>query len=648
MIHSADILKAKILIVDDQHADVSLLEQMLLEAGYVSLASTRNPHEVCELHRKNRYDLILLDLEMPGMDGFQVMEGLKEIETGGYLPVLVITVQPDHKLRALKAGARDFVSKPFDLGEVLIRVRNMLEVRLLDQSEIIHNYTRLENSQRIAGLGDWEDDFLNHRLLWSEEIYRILGLSRKDNPPDSAAFYDRVHPDDLAFVRREKKAAAGGSCRVEFEHRIIRPGGEVRHIRQIAEMIYDNQGRPILESGTIQDITRTKQLESQLLRVQRVESVSRLASGIAHDMNNILAPIMMAVPLLRERCMSADQIEKLFVTIEASASRGAHLIKQLLFFGSGIEGQRSMLRMEDSVREIEDMIGQIFPRSITITIRVSKDAPPTWADPTQIHQVLLNLCVNARDAMPQGGQLSITVAKADVDEGFAGRSVEAEPGPYVLVTVADSGTGISAERCAKIFDPFFTTKEAGKGTGLGLSTVTAIVKGHGGFVTLKSEMGKGTKFNVYLPAMRDAPASQANGSAPPPPKGRNETVLLVDDEKSIREVVSKMLASSGYRVLTANDGMQASVLFAQHADEIKLVVTDYDMPVMDGLAMIHVLRKINPAIKVIISTGVQSGIRTSEKAAELKSLGVTTILDKPFTAANMLSAVHGLIGSGKS
>jgi PAS domain S-box-containing protein len=263
MIGSADILKASILIVDDQEANVSLLEQMLRGAGYDSIASTRDPHAVCELHRTNRYDLIILDLQMPGMDGFQVMADLKEIETGGYLPVLVITAQPGHKLRALKAGAKDFISKPFEIAEVLIRVYNLLEVRLLHLSETL-NHARLENSQRIAGLGDWEYDFAHDRLVWSEEVYRILGIVRKDSWPNAETFYRRVHPDDLAFIHREKKAAAAGSRRVDFEYRIIRPDGKVRYIHQITETISDAQGRPARESGIIQDITERKLAEGAL------------------------------------------------------------------------------------------------------------------------------------------------------------------------------------------------------------------------------------------------------------------------------------------------------------------------------------------------------------------------------------------------
>jgi len=256
MIGPADILRGRILIVDDQQANVSLLEQMLEEAGYASISSTQDPLNVCALHAANRYHLIILDLQMPGMDGFQVMEGLKEIEGGNDLPVLVITAQPQHKLRALRSGAKDFITKPFDLAEVMARVHNMLEVRLLHLDGTLVNLARLENSQRIARLGDWELDLASHRLVWSDEIYRILGVSRDDCPPNSETFDRAVHPDDLDLLQnKQTKVALNGSHHIEFEHRIVLPNGETRHLHRIAETTFDGQHRPIRESGTVQDVT---------------------------------------------------------------------------------------------------------------------------------------------------------------------------------------------------------------------------------------------------------------------------------------------------------------------------------------------------------------------------------------------------------
>ena len=776
MISSADILKASILIVDDQAANVSLLEQMLSGAGYVSIASTRDPYEVCELHRKNRYDLILLDLQMPGLDGFQVMEGLKEIETGGYLPVLVITAQPNHKLRALKVGARDFVSKPFELAEVLLRVHNMIEVRLLYLKLTIHNFARLENSQRIAGLGDWEYDFAHHCLVWSEEVYRILGISRKDSPPYAETFDRRVHPDDLALVHREKKAAAEVPHRVEFEHRIIRPDGEVRYIHQIAEMDFDDQGRLTRESGTMQDITgrklaeqalrqseerfkfvaravsdvvwdwdlsantlwwsdgflttfgfvaseiesgieswtsrihpdecsrvvdsihhaidagaeawsaeyrfqrkdgsyafvqdrgyilrdaagkgvrmvggmrdltEQKKRETQYLRAQRMESIGTLAGGIAHDLNNMLTPIMMAIELLKLNSGPDPRRAKILDTIEVNSRRGSELVRQVLSFARGLDGQRVAIRLRLLIDELAGIIRETFPRNIRIVTNVPQDLWPIAGDPTQLHQVLLNLAVNARDAMPHGGTLTLAASNLTIDAQFAGTSQgsragtgqEAKAGPHVLLQVTDTGLGMPPEVRERIFEPFFTTKKLGQGTGIGLATVHTVVKSHGGILNVESEVGRGTTFKIFLPADPTLRAATPAPELVEMPCGRNELVLVVDDEFSIRDITQQTLETFGYRVITANDGAEAVALYAQQVSEIALVLTDMMMPVMDGAATIQVLLRINPAVRIIAASGIDSG----DPVAKATSAGVKHFLPKPYTAETLLKLVRDVL-----
>jgi PAS domain S-box-containing protein len=1019
MITPADILKARILIVDDLEANVAVLEQMLREAGYVSVTSTRDPREVCELYRRERHDLILLDLQMPGMDGFQVMEGLKEIETNGDLPVIVITAQPGHKLRALKAGARDFISKPFDLGEVLIRAHNMLEVRLLHRNETLHHLARLENSQHIAGLGDWEYDFPSHRLLWSEEVYRILGISRRDFPPAAETFYRQVHPDDLAFVHREKKAAAEGLRRADFEHRIIRPDGEVRYIHQSTGLTPDGQGQPARESGTIQDITVRKlaedalresearfrkllmlspdatfvhvdglitlvnqafcqlmgaagpgqllgrsglemvhpadhdlvrerrqkslggqpvppaemkfvrldgstvevevasasfdfngrqevqviarditarkradeelrektalleaqidssadgmiivdtqgrkiiqneryielmglppaiaagtdneaarqfvlgklrqpelvmqrvlylyahphetsldqielndgktlerysspilgkdgknygriwafhdvtdskaaelalreseerfkfvaravsdvvwdwdlaantlwwndgflttfgfvaneiepsveawtsrihpddrsrvmgsirhaidtgaecwggeyrferkdrshafvqdrgyilrdaagrgvrmvggmrdlteqrRMEAQYLRAQRMESIGTLAGGIAHDLNNVLTPIMMAIELLKLNLGGEPRRRKLLDSIHLNGQRGADLVRQVLSFARGGDGRRTALHLRPLIDDLEGIIGETFPRNIRIIAHTPADLWPIMGDQTQLHQVLLNLAVNARDAMPHGGSLTVAAANVTLDTAAAGPGAQA--GPHVLLLVTDTGLGIPPELRDRIFEPFFTTKELGQGTGMGLSTVHTVVKGHGGFLQVESEVGRGTTFKIFLPADPNLRADQAVlASVVELPLGRGELVLVVDDEFSIRDITQQTLEAFNYRVLTASDGAGAIALYSKHAAGIAVVLTDMMMPVMDGPAAIKVLLRVNPAVRIIAASGLDSGDPVTNASVP----GVKRFLLKPYTAETLLKLVREVI-----
>ena len=390
---------------------------------------------------------------------------------------------------------------------------------------------------------------------------------------------------------------------------------------------------------------KKKQLELHVLRAQRIESVGRLASGIAHDMNNILSPIMMCTPLLRAET-KADQIERFLCIIERSAQRGAHLVKQLLFFGRGVEGLRSVMRLKDSVQEMEEIIGQTFPKRITIDSHVSPAAWPVCADPTQIHQVLLNLCVNARDAMPDGGHLGIAVDNVMVNEDYPGRTEQAVPGAYTRLTVTDTGEGIRPEIIDRIFDPFFTTKGIGQATGLGLSTVLGIVKDHDGFVTLQSKVGRGSTFRVHLPALPDSEESAIARIGALPSHGQNETVLIVDDEASICTLAAHHLIRHGYRVISASNGAEAMTAFAAHADEIKLVVTDCDMPVMDGVELIERLRSTNPDLKIIVSTGVQGALRTKTRSRALESFDAIAYLAKPYTANQLLNAVHEILTVG--
>ena len=393
-----------------------------------------------------------------------------------------------------------------------------------------------------------------------------------------------------------------------------------------------------------EDITEKRKLESQLLRAQRMESLGRLAGGIAHDMNNILAPIMMAVPMLRTG-FSPQEGEHFLNTIEASAHRGAQLVRQLLFFGRGVDGENIAIHVRDVVRELESMLLEMFPRSIAIRTNVASDA---WVrgDPTQLHQVLLNLCVNSRDSMPEGGTLTLTVKSVLIAEDCGHHGPDARPGPYVRITVTDSGTGIPPEHMDKIFDPFFTTKEVGKGTGLGLVTVAGIVKRHGGFVGVQSELGMGTTFEIHLPAAPLAAEQARNAQAALPPRGRDQLILVVDDEPNIRSMARNILVRCGYRVLTASNGGEAAAMVDAHASELKLVITDIDMPVLDGIGLIGLLRSRYPALRVIVSTGIQSTLRPG-RDDDLKDLGVETVMQKPYSMEDIIRAVHGMMSGEK-
>jgi nitrogen-specific signal transduction histidine kinase/CheY-like chemotaxis protein len=387
--------------------------------------------------------------------------------------------------------------------------------------------------------------------------------------------------------------------------------------------------------GTVKDITEKKLLESQLLRAQRMESIGTLASGIAHDINNVLTPIMLSQELLREK-ITDEESQKYLNIIERSTQRGASLMKQVMSYARGVEGERTALQLKHLISEIRQIAKETFPRNIEIRTDIPKDLWNISGDATQLHQVLMNFCVNARDAMPDGGILRICAENLFVDEDYAHINIDAKVGPYIIITVSDTGTGIPPGILDRIFEPFFTTKEHGKGTGLGLSTALGIVKSHGGFITVYSEVGKGTAFKVYLPAITTTETLKAQEHQHELPEGHGESILVVDDEDQIREITKKTLETHGYRVITARDGKEAIALYAQNREEIKLVLMDMMMPVMDGSVSIRELRKANPEVKII----AVSGLTQKDKIAKVDDIQVQAFLMKPYTAEKLLNTIH--------
>ncbi|HEU0173485.1 MAG TPA: response regulator [Blastocatellia bacterium] len=389
-----------------------------------------------------------------------------------------------------------------------------------------------------------------------------------------------------------------------------------------------------LFTAIIRDITDKKRLESQFLRAQRMESIGTLAGGIAHDLNNVLSPILTAVELLQMR-LADESSQRLLNILHTNAVRGGEMIKQVLSFARGVEGEHIPLQPTHLIKEIVKILADTMPKNIDITFSIDPDLSSVSGDATQIHQVLMNLCVNARDAMPQGGELRIEAENVEIDEHYARMNVEAKPGKYVSVGVIDTGFGISEQNLTKIFDPFFTTKEHGQGTGLGLSTVAGIVRSHGGFVNVYSEVGRGARFKVYLPAIEAAQPAPAQPSRRDLPTGNGELILVIDDENAIREVARETLSAFGYRVMIASDGAEAMAVFAAHKDEVKVVMTDMMMPYMDGPTTIRALRRLDPKVKIIAT----SGLKAENKIADAAQLGVKTFLPKPYTAEKLLKTV---------
>jgi PAS domain S-box-containing protein len=459
----------------------------------------------------------------------------------------------------------------------------------------------LDNMSSLVGLCDAEGRLIevNQTALTAAGVQRegLLGRPLYETP--------WRHEDPDRNVQRQlkecvEKARQGTSSRFDVAFRTV--AGDRITLDFRCDPLRDGQGRisHLLVSGI--DVTERDKMKQQFLKAQRMEAIGTLSSGLAHDLNNILAPMLMAAGLLKLK-LDEPRDRNIVSMIETSVQRGAGIIRQLLAFGRGQEGPLGSIQLRHLIKDIAQIVQETFPRNIEFEYNAPSTLNPITGDPTQFHQVMLNLCVNARDAMPNGGKLTLIADNVQLSAADVSGHAPAKPGAYVKLAVTDTGEGMTPQVMERIFDPFFSTKAPGKGTGLGLPSVLAIVKGHQGFLTVDSEPGRGSAFTIYIPAATQPVASQ---SAPPSdqlPMGSGETILVVDDEAPIRTSLREMLEAHEYRVVTANDGEEAVRLFVQNRETIKAVLCDIQMPMMSGPELVRGLRVLEPRLKFVIMTG---------------------------------------------
>ncbi|MBI4429407.1 MAG: PAS domain S-box protein [Ignavibacteriales bacterium] len=505
-------------------------------------------------------------------------------------------------------------------------------------------------------------------LRKSEEKYRTLFEESKDvvfvsNPggmlldinPAGVELFGYSSKDEFLtitnsdlFFREEDQGRYHDLLRTQgyvkdFELELKRRDNQKVVVAVTASAMRDQEGKILAYRGIMRDVTERRQLEQQLLQSQKLESIGLLAGGIAHDINNVLTPIIMASEIFRDR-LDDEESQRMLDMVESSAKRGADIVKQILTVARRVEGERAEVQIKHLIKEMAKIAEETFLKSIKIHTNIQKDLWTILGDATQLHQILLNLAVNARDAMPDGGTLTLAAENILLDEHYARMHLDAKPGPYVVLQVADTGVGIAQEKIHKIFEPFFTTKEPGKGTGLGLSTVHAIIKNHKGFINTYSEVGKGTQFSVYLPALSASTSMEQEKEQTAIQPGNGELILIVDDESSVLEITKATLLKHGYRVVAAMEGTEAVGLFAKNRNEIRAVITDMSMPVMDGIATIRALRRIDPQVRVIVA----SGRAEHKKETESASLRVEAFLEKPYTADKLLRSLQEVLAGLKN
>ena len=516
--------------------------------------------------------------------------------------------------------------KPFQYTAIRYEIteRKLAEERIRRQASLLDQV-----QEAILACG------LDRRItFWStgaESIYGISAAEAVGGRLEEIVFADAPEVVDTAIAELSKKDTWNEELKQTDS------AGRKMSIVSRWRLVRDEKGEPDHILIVNSDVTEQRQSESHLLRAQRMESIGTLAGGIAHDLNNILSPILMSVEMAQ---LESGGGSRWLSIIRENSERGAALVKQVLSFARGLEGERVSVQVKHIVKDLVSVLRETLPRSIDIKFDIDPELWVITADPNQIHQVLMNLSVNARDAMPNGGSIRIKAANFLVDEDYAHLNPEASSGPHITISVEDTGTGMPKEVADRIFDPFFTTKDVGKGTGLGLSTALMIVKSHGGFLNVYSEPGRGSRLTLYLPVT----AGDAEGSgpdiAPALPRGSGQTILVVDDEAMIREIAQATLERFGYKVVSAEDGDAALEIL--HSDRsVDLVLTDLSMPSLDGTALVRRLREAGSDVPVI----AMSGLTGPEQTSELRVLGVETILSKPFTAEVLLTAIKATLNT---
>ena len=628
----------KILHLEDDPNDAELI-RALLTAEWpdceITLVGERGAFQ--EALRPGRHSLILSDFKLPGFSGLEALQLADALAPD--IPFIFVsgTIGEDLAIEAVQAGAADYVLKdrmkrlPTAIQRSLReagerRIRRQTEAALREQAEYIN---KARDSIVVT-------DLEGRITFWNDGAERLSGWPREEiRGRDMIGLIVPGQDERVADLRRH--IAKSGAWQGEIRVRTKSGTPLVFDLR--VTLLRDDAGRPTgwLNIGT--DITEKKKLQEQFFRAQRLESLGMLAAGIAHDLNNVLTPILMAGPMLRVR--ATDPLDlRLLETLERSAERGASLVRQILSFAHGTAGEPQLLQVKHLIRDIIDLVEETFPKSIQLEHSLAKDLWPVMANPTQVHQILLNLCVNARDAMPNGGTISLTCANRRIDAAQAAAIPGARPGAFVVIEVGDNGSGIPPEVFPHIWEPFFTTKGEGKGTGLGLSTVRGIVEEHRGFVTLQSTVGAGTTFQVHLPAAESDLSVSIEVGPAFAPRGDGELLLLVDDEAANRDVAQTILARHGYRVLVAASGAEAVSIFIPRTGEIRLVITDLHMPTIDGAALSHILQRFKPGLKILAMSGLSQGEgAVTEKPESFAS----DFLAKPFKSEVLLTKVHALL-----
>ncbi len=628
-----DKARLAILVVDDDEDDFFIARRLLERAteARADVDWAQGYDEGLAALVTRAYDVALVDYRLGARDGLDLLR--QAVAQDCPTPIILLTGQGDRAvdLQAMAAGAADYLVKWEFEAPLLERSIRYARERKRAEERIRQQAALLDKARDAICAYDLE----GRVIYWNRSAERLTGYTADEmmgQPVDGRLFDE----DDPRLAEVHALVQEHGEWMGELRPK-TREGGELV-VESRWTLVRDGAGKPrsVLVINT--DVTERKLLESQFLRTQRMESIGRLVSGIAHDLGNLLVPILLGAKVLQQRFADDERAQRTLAMMLQSGQRGSDMVKQVLAFARGVQGERAPLRLDRVLREVEELIQETFPRNVVLETHLPGDLWQVQGDATQLQQVVMNLCVNARDAMPEGGRLTLRAENLVLDKRQARRHLEARPGAYVRLTVTDTGAGIPPEVLDKVFEPFFTTKPVGKGTGLGLSTVYSILKSHGGFAVVQSEVGAGTSFQIFLPVTAKPAEVRSDEPHLQVHAGAGELVLVVDDEAFILEAAQATLEDAGYRVLTAASGQDALDVCAAHPGEVAAVITDLVMPEMSGLATIRALRSAYPHLPIIAASGVADG-----QAQDALDAGARRFLSKPFTAESLCAALDEML-----
>jgi two-component system cell cycle sensor histidine kinase/response regulator CckA len=642
----------RVLHLEDNPLDAELVQHKLDVEGLTCVIARAHSQDGFEAAlAREAFDLIISDYSLPGYDGVAALKWAQEKRPD--TPVIIIsgTLGEEEAVKCLKIGATDYLLKDH-LDRLVPAVHRALQEadarrtrKQTAQALLQHEQALRESGERTdfalaaAGMGVWEVEFATNRLTWSDTMAPLFGLAPDNAPRTTEGFFQLIHPDDRTEVEASVGRAVAGERDYALEFRTIWPDGSPHWVQGRAQVSYEADGKPLRLLGIAIDITARKSLERRFEQAQKMEAIGQLAGGIAHDFNNLLTIINGVSELALAQVTEGEQLYKDLQEIRRAGERAAALTRQLLAFSRRQILQPQVLNLNTVVAGLESMLRRLIGEDIDLVVVPAPGVGRVKADPGQMEQVITNLAVNARDAMPEGGQLTLELRNVEIDELYGRQhDVVLLPGFYVMLVLSDTGVGMDEVTRRRMFEPFYTTKASGKGTGLGLSTVYGIIKQSNGFIWVYSEVGRGTSFKIYLPQVAGVEADSRRGSTIVASHG-TETILVVEDERDLRHLTERMLESARYTVLSAGSGEEALLMLDRYSEPVHLMITDVVMPGLGGRMLAERLIQTRRLIRVLYMSGYTDDVVVRHGVLDRGM----PFLSKPFTVGELLRKVREVL-----